>query len=375
MSFLSKKLACAITLLSAAAITHADSLRVYIGTYSRGDSEGIYTAMLDTETGEMSQPKLAAKAENPSFLAIHPSGKYLYCANEVGGPDGGSVSAFSIDRKTGLLTHLNSQHTGGGGPCHLVTDKKGSVVLSANYSGGSVAAMKIKPDGSLTKRTGFIQHTGGSNVNQRRQSAPHAHSINLDPSDTFAFVADLGLDQILVYKLDADKGTLTPNTPAHTATKPGGGPRHFALHPTRDLAFTNLELTSEITAMKFDPKKGTLKAGQVISTLPKDHKGNSTAEIHVHPNGKLVYCSNRGHNSIAVFSLNKKGRLKPVEHESTQGSTPRNFNLTPEGDWLIAANQKTGNITSFKVSSKTGQLEYTGHQIKVANPVCIRFLK
>ncbi len=356
----------------------ADKLQVYVGTYTSGKSKGIYLMELDLSTGALSAPELAAEVSNPSFLAIHPSRKFLYAVGEMNTFDGkksGAVSAFAIDPKTGKLTLLNQQASQGGGPCHLVTDKHGRHVLVANYGGGSVAALPIQEDGKLGAATGFVQHKGSS-VNPRRQEGPHAHSINLDAANRFAVVADLGLDQLLVYRFDPTKGTLTANEPPSASVAAGSGPRHFAFHPTVKYAFAINELTSTLTAFSYDSQKGVLKQLQTLSTLPQDFKGNnSTAEVQVHPSGKFVYGSNRGHDSIAIFAFDPEtGKMTAAGHESTQGKTPRNFALDPTGTYLLAENQASDSIVVFRIDSKTGALKATGHKVEIPSPVCVRMI-
>ncbi len=357
----------------------AGKLHVYVGTYTRGESEGIYVSQLDLKTGKLSEPQLAAKSVNPSFVSIHPSRKFVYAVGEIDdfqGKKTGGVSAFAVNPQTGQLKLINQQSSGGTGPCHLVVDATGKNVLVANYGGGSVACLPVKEDGSLAKASSFHQHEGSS-VNPQRQKGPHAHSINLDAGNRFAMAADLGLDKVLVYRFDAKKGSLTPNDPPSVSVKPGGGPRHFAFHPNGKFAFTNSEITLALTAFRYDAKAGTLKELQTLSTLPKGTatKGLSTAEVRVHPNGRFVYVSNRGHDTIAIFKFNQKnGKLKAAGHVSTGGKTPRNFNLDPSGRFALAANQDTHNVVVFRVNQKTGQLTPTGSEIKVFNPVCIRFI-
>ncbi len=356
----------------------ADKLQVYVGTYTSGKSKGIYLMELDLATGALSAPELAAEVSNPSFLAIHPTRKFLYAVGEMNTFDGkksGAVSAFAIDPKTGKLTLLNQQASQGGGPCHLVTDKDGKHVLVANYGGGSVAALPIQQDGKLGAATSFVQHKGSS-VNPRRQEGPHAHSINLDAGNRFAVVADLGLDQLRVYRFDPAKGTLTANEPPSASVAAGSGPRHFAFHPSGKHAFAINELTSTLTAFSYDSQKGVLRELQTLSTLPQDFKGNnSTAEVQVHPSGKFVYGSNRGHDSIAIFAFDPEtGKMTAAGHESTQGKTPRNFALDPTGTYLLAENQASDSIVVFRIDPKTGSLKATGHKVEIPSPVCIRMM-
>jgi 6-phosphogluconolactonase len=352
------------------------TLRVYVGTYTGGDSEGIYVCELDRAHGTLSEPKLAAKAVNPSFLEIHPSGKFVYAVGEIdnAGTKGGAVSAFAVDAD-GTLTLINSQSSEGAGPCHVSLDAAGKHALVANYSSGSVACLPIQKDGSLGRATAFVQHEGSS-VNPQRQEGPHAHSINLDAANHFAIAADLGLDKLLVYRFDAAKGTLKPNDPPSVSVAPGGGPRHFAFHPSGKFAYANNEMASSVTAFTYDAKKGALKELHTLPTLPADYDGsqNTTAETRVHPSGDFVYVSNRGHDSVAIFSVDKAtGKLTAVGHQSTGGKTPRNFNIDPSGEFLLAANQDSGNIVLFRIDRKMGKLAAAGAERKVPKAVCIRF--
>lgn len=365
-------------LLIQSSLVAQDNPLVFIGTYTGPKSKGIYVSRLNTVTGHLSDPVLAAETPNPTFLAIHPNKKFLYAANEIGnfaGTRGGAVSAFSIDAKTGQLKLLNQTSSVGGGPCHLVTDKTGGNVLVANYGGGSVAVLPIKADGSTTEHSTFIQHTGSS-VNPQRQKEPHAHSINLSPDNRFAFAADLGLDKVLIYAFDPKTGRLTANTPAFGSVAPGSGPRHFAFHPSGRSAYVINEMLSTLTSFTFDAANGALTGVQTVSTLPAGFSGNnSTAEVVVHPSGKFVYGSNRGHDSIAVFSIDEKNnRLTLIDNTSTQGKAPRNFNIDPSGKFLIAGNQGSDTVVVFRIEQNTGRLTPTGQSISVGAPVCFKFL-
>jgi 6-phosphogluconolactonase len=283
------------------------------------------------------------------------------------------VTAFAVG-SDGKLTLLNQQPSRGSAPCHLVVDRVGKSLLLANYGGGSVAAFSIGPDGRLGQSTGFVQHSGSS-VNPQRQKEPHAHSINLDAANRFAVAADLGLDQVLVYRFDGAKGTLSPNEPPSTSVKAGSGPRHFAFHPNGRNAYVINELASTVTAFQYDAAQGVLKETQTLSTLPKDFTGTShTAEVQVHPSGKFLYGSNRGHDSIAVFTIEANGTLRYVENTPTGGSTPRNFGISPDGKFLLAANQKSDNVVVFRIDPKSGRLTSTGNTLEVPSPVCVRFL-
>ena len=353
-------------------------LWTYFGTYTNnGKSKGIYCYKLDLASGKLTSVGVTEGIKNPSFLAIHPSGKYLYAVSEVndaGGKPGGAISAFSLDHKTGELKPLNHQSSEGAGPCHVSVDKTGKVVLTANYGSGSIASLPIKSDGSLEKAASAIQHEGSS-VNPSRQAGPHAHSINVSLDNRFAVAADLGLDKLLVYKLDPAKGTLTANSPPHVETPKGGGPRHFAFHPSGRFAYNCNEILSSVTAYNYDAEKGSLTEIQTISTLPEEVERNSTAEIQVHPSGKFLYCSNRGHDSLAIFTIDEKtGKLTAAGHQKTLGRTPRNFGIDPTGAYVIACNQGTDNVAVFKVDQSSGKLTQVGEPISVPMPVCVKFL-
>lgn len=355
----------------------SDKLWVYFGTYTGKKSKGIYRAELDLATGKLTAPKLAAEAVNPSFLALHPTGRYLYAVGEVAkfkGESAGGVVAFALDPKTGDLKPRNQQSSRGGGPCHIVVDAQGKQALVANYGGGSVAALPIGADGKLAPATAFIQHSGSS-VDKKRQEKPHAHSINLDSANRFAFVADLGLDKIFVYRFDPAKGTLTPHTPPAASVPPGSGPRHFTFHPSGKFAYVINEMLCTVTAFTYDAAKGTLKEVQTITSLPHEVKpGYSTAEIVVHPSGKFLYGSNRGHDSIAIFTIDPgNGLLTAIGHEPTRGKTPRNFNIDPTGTYLLAANQGSDTVSVFRIDPATGKLGFVS-QTEVPAPVCVKFL-
>jgi 6-phosphogluconolactonase len=351
---------------------------VYVGTYTGSKSKGIYLFHLDMATGKLTPAGIAAECANPSFLALHPNGRFLYAVNEVSDFDtanSGAATAFAIDRETGKLTLLNQQSAKGAGPCHLTVDPSGKNILVANYGGGSVAVLPIQPDGRLGEATAFVQHQGSS-VNPGRQKEPHAHSINVDAANRFAFAADLGLDKVLVYRFDPQKGTLAPNDPPAAAVAPGAGPRHFAFHPDGRRAYVLNEIDSTVTAFDYDAKTGTLKTLQTLPTLPTGFQGNnSTAEVVVHPSGKFLYCSNRGHDSIAIFTIDaQSGRLTAAGHQPTGGKTPRNFNVDPTGAYLLAANQDSDSIAVFRIDPITGALTPTGPTVQAPTPVCIRFL-
>jgi 6-phosphogluconolactonase len=353
-------------------------MRVYVGTYTQGKSQGVYLFRLDLQSARLAPEGVVPNVINPSFLAIHPNRRFLYAVNEIGdfrGAKSGAVSAFAIDAGTGKLRLLNQEASGGGGPCHLTVDRTGRNVLVANYGGGSVASLPLRADGRLGPATSFIQHRGSS-VDRGRQEGPHAHSINLDAANRFAVAADLGLDQVLVYRFDADHGSLTPNDPPYTTVAPGSGPRHFAFHPSGRHAYVINEMKSTVTAFAYDAQKGTLRSLQTLSTLPEGFTGNnSTAEVQVHPSGRFLYGSNRGHNSIALFRIDREtGRLAAAGHQSTGGKTPRNFRMDPAGSVLLAANQDSDSIVVFRINGETGGLEPTGHVVEVPMPVCVKMM-
>ena len=360
----------------ALSLASAESLPVYFGTYTEGgsSSKGIYRSALDLETGRLSDPVLAAEATNPSFLAIHPSGKFLYAVSEAGGA--GSVSAFAIASDTGDLKLLNRQPSRGAGPCFVSIDHAGRNALVANYGSGSASVIPIQADGRLGQPTGFVQHEG-SGANPKRQSGPHAHSINVSPDDRFAFVADLGMDKIMIYRLDIEKGTIVANDPPFATVKPGSGPRHFVFHPSGKFAYVINEMGGTVTAFAYEPASGALTELQTVPTLPNGFQGsNACAEIRVHPSGKFLYGSNRGHDSIVVYRIDPaKGTLTFVEHETADIKTPRNFNLDPTGKFCLVANQDGDSVVVFRINPETGALEPTGNKISVGRPVCIRFLQ
>lgn len=352
---------------------------VYFGTYTGKDSKGIYACRFRPDTGKLTPVELAAETVSPSFLAVDPARHYLFAANEIGdykGSKSGSVSSFAIDRHSGKLTAVNTVASRGADPCHLTVDKAGTSVLVANYTGGSVAVLPVKAGGMLGEASDFVQHLGSS-VDPERQKEPHAHDVVLTPDNRFAVVADLGLDKLLVYRFDPAKGALTPNDPPSGRVKPGSGPRHFAFHPNGRFAYVISEMANTVTAFSWDGAKGAFNELQTVSTLPKDFTGeNTTAEIAVHPSGRFLYGSNRGHESIAVFAIDPaKGTLTFVEDVSTLGKEPRNFALDPTGAFVFAANQNSNTVVVFRVNQKTGRLTPTGQKFDVPSPVCVTFVE
>jgi len=348
----------------------------YVGTYTGPSSKGIYAFRFDASTGELTSLGLMAESTNPSFLAVDSRGRFLYAANEISSYEGqksGGVSSLLIDRKTGKLVFLNEVPSGGAGPCYVTLDKTNRYVLVANYDGGSVAIFPVGQDGRLGAASSFVQHTGHS-VNPQRQEGPHAHAIELSPDNRFAIASDLGLDELLVYNFDPARGTLIPNNPPFAKVEPGAGPRHLAFHPNGKFLYVINEMRSTVTAFSYDA--GSLRNLGTVSTLPKEFKGNSeAAEVAVHPTGKFLYGSNRGHDSIAVFTIDPAaGTLKPVEYVSTRGKTPRNFAIDPTGSYLLAANQDSNSVVAFRIDSMTGHLTPTGQALEFPSPVCITFI-
>lgn len=351
---------------------------LFVGTYTGKESKGIYAYRFDSTSARLTPRGLVAETPNPSFLAIDPSQHFLYAVNELEkyqGESSGSVSAFAIDRERGSLTLLNEVSSRGTDPCHISLDSSGKFVLVANYGSGSVAVFPVLKDGSLGEASGFVQHAG-SGPDRERQTGPHAHWIGLTPDNRFAMAADLGTDNVLVYRLNEKNGSLSTNDPAFVKLESGSGPRHIDFHPNGRFAYVLSELRPTISVFAFDPKRGALQPLQSITTLPKDFSGvNYPAEIRVHPNGKFLFASNRGHDSIAVFALDqKKETLSLVGHFSTQGKKPRNFEIDPTGSRLFVANQESGNIVVFDIDSATGKLTPTGQVLRLDSPVCLKFV-
>jgi len=352
--------------------TTGAELRFYIGTYTRTGSKGIYGCRLDVVTGKIELTGQTAEVTNPSFLTFDPAGDRLYAVSEAGRD--GAVNALAVDRKTGELEVLNQQLSHGSAPCYLSVDATGKSVLVANYSSGTVALLPVKAGGVLGEATSVIQHEG-SGPNERRQKGPHAHSITVAPGNRFAIAADLGIDTYLVYRLDVKAGKLVPNDPPGTASPAGAGPRHIAFHPNGRFVYGANELASTVSAFRWDGTAGTLAIIQTVTMLPAEFDGrNSAADIHVHPSGRCLYASNRGHDSIAVYEIDQEtGELSLVQHQSTLGKTPRNFAIDPTGRWLLAANQDTDNIAVLAIDPGTGKLSATEHGVSVPMPVCVCF--
>lgn len=350
-------------------------LTLFIGTYTSSTSEGLYTYRMNSETGQLT--KFASiKSDNPSFLTLDRSKRFLYAVNELAefeGKPGGAVSAYAIDR-TGTLKFLNQQPSMGADPCHLSVDRRRTSLLVANYTGGSVALLPIQKDGTLGPASDVKQHEGSGPKEQ--QKGPHAHCIILDSLERHAIAADLGSDKVLVYRFDPATRKLHPGRQPSIAMQAGAGPRHLTLHPNGRFAYVINELDSTMTTLRYNAANGTLTTIDTISTLPTDFTGTSyCADVHVSPSGRFLYGSNRGHNSIVVFSIDpRSGKPKPIEHVSTEGNWPRNFVIDPTGRFLLVANQRSDNVVVFMIDPRTGRLKPSGQTAQVPMPVCLKFL-
>ena len=367
-----------IGLATAASLSAARVERlIYVGTYTGPQSQGIYAFRFDDVTGALKPLGLAAASPNPSFLAASADGRFLFAVNEqqsFGGERSGSVTSFAVDRATSKLTVINTVSSRGADPCHLMLDATGRFLAVANYTGGTFVILPVAPDGKLGDVTTVLRHTG-SGPNRQRQEGPHAHMVLFDPSNHFLYASDLGLDRVHIYRFDAKTGAATPANPAEAAVAPGAGPRHLALDPNGKFAYVIDEMGNTITSFAWNRDTGALASLGVVSTLPADFKGTSTtAEIAIHPSGRFVYGSNRGHDSIAVFSVEPSGGLKLVEIESTRGREPRNFTIDPSGRWLIAANQHSNTLSVFRIDASTGALSPAGPLAEVGSPVHVLFM-
>jgi len=351
---------------------------LYVGMYTKpGVADGIYLIRMDRRSGKLRRVGSVNAGANPSFLAIHPNGRVLYAVNELekyNGRKTGAVSAFAIARDTGVLTRRNEQPSEGGAPCFVSVDRSGRVVLVANYVGGNVALLPIQANGSLAPAAHVVQHRG-TGPNAARQEAAHAHCIVADPSNRFVLAADLGVDRVFVYRLDLDGKSLRHIESGDAVMRPGAGPRHIAFHPTLPLVFVANELDSTVSTLRFDAERGALFPLDTRSTVPAGWTGtNYPADIHVASTGRTLYVSNRGHNSIAVFSVAAStGALALEQAVSTEGDWPRNFSLDPTGRWLLVANQRSDSIVVFGRDQESGRLTPTHQRISLPSPVCLRF--
>jgi len=352
--------------------------RLYVGTYTgESASRGIYHLSLDKDAGTLQLGGLAAETASPSYLALAPNGRWLYAVNELtelaGRPTGG-VTAFARDPATGALSSLGQQPSRGGAPCYVKVDRAGRYVLVANYVGGNVALLPIASNGALGEATAVVQHAG-TGPNAQRQTGPHAHCIILDAPNRFAIAADLGADSLFIYRVDDRRGLLTPADQPMLKLRPGAGPRHLAFAPNAPRLYVVNELDSTLVVMDYEPIRGRLTERQTLSTRPAGATGdNFPADLHVHPRGHTVYASNRGDDTIAVFSMARDtGRLSLVQTVSTDGRWPRNFAIDPTGSQLLVANQRSDSIVGFKIDPVSGRLAPSGSRIETPTPVCLLF--
>ncbi|MEO7527729.1 MAG: lactonase family protein [Chitinophagaceae bacterium] len=345
-----------------------------VGTYDSPKSEGIYVYKFNTETGTAKEVS-HIKTPNPSFIAISPDEKFVYAVAETAPQDGkgGDIAAFSFNKETGILTFINKQHSGGDHPCHVEIDKTGKWVFASNYTSGSLSVLPINADGSLGEAVSF-QHTGNG-PNEQRQKGPHVHGAIISPDNKTLFVTDLGIDKVVLYDFDPSSGKLSSSKKPFIQSEPGSGPRLFTFHPENRFAYTVEELSGTVVLYKH--KKGKLKTKQRVSTMPEDDKRfPGSGDIHVSPDGKFLYASNRGDvNNIALFSINKKnGQLSKIGYQSTLGKAPRNFNFDPTGNFLLVGNQNSDEIVIFKRDIETGLLTDAGNRIATGKPVCIKWI-
>jgi len=358
--------------------TNAPSTIVYIGTYTGKGSEGIYRFSLDNAKAELTSEGLAAKIANPSFLAFSPDQKYLYCINEISdfrGKKSGGATSFAVDRNATELRQLDQAPSGGVGPCYISAMPDSSGVLVANYGSGDVSMIPTMPNGELEQAPAAVAHHEGKSVVPKRQEAPHAHCIMPDPTGQWALAVDLGIDQVIAYKLA--KGTMDTSSPVVNKTHAGAGPRHIAFHPNGKWAYVSNELDSTITAWTWDADSGRLSEIESTTTLPADFTAdNYPAEVLVHPSGKFAYLSNRGHNSVAVFGIDlASGKVTLTSTEPTRGDHPRGMTLSPDGKILIAANQNTDSLSVYRINPATGHPEFASEYKGISRPTCIVFLK
>ena len=365
-------------LLPGVCLASGDGQLAFVGTYTGGGSEGIYAFRFDPAIGVCTSPELAGRTENPSFIAMDRGGRFLYAVNEVdtfGGEPSGAVSVFAIHPGSGKLTLLQQVSSLGAGPAHLALDRSGRFLMVANYNSGNVAVFPVKDDGRLGEHVSFIQDVGSS-VNPERQSGPHAHFIQTTHDNRFVLVADLGIDRVLIFRFDADTGSLTPNDPAFIALEPGAGPRHFVFSPSGKVLYVVNELASTVVVFAFDPITAVVRGEQTVSTLPETFTGtNTAAEIAIDARGRHLYASNRGDDSIVQFDIDPgSGQLTGVGCVPSGGKAPRHFEIDPTGNWLFAAHQDGGGIALFRVDRESGRLIPTPASLKIMSPVCVRIL-
>jgi 6-phosphogluconolactonase len=367
------RLSVSIVLFFAFALdARSEQITVWIGMAPArgGETEGIYRATLDAETGSLGTPALAAEIAGPGFLALHPGGARLYSLCRLPNGDGG-VAAFEIGADGQSLRLINTQPTGDGEACHLAVDRTARCLFTAQYGTGSVCAFPLADDGAIEPRSAHVRHAG-QGPNLTRQEGPHPHWTGMDPANRFLFVPDLGADRIVIYRTDLAGGRIEPH--GHGRCSAGAGPRHMKFHPNGRFAYVINELDLSVTAFDFDAEKGELEAIQTISTLPEEFREVpcSGSELRIHPSGRFVYAANRGHDSIAAFEVDpENGKLTFLEREAVRGSHPRNFNIDPTGKWLLAAGRDSNTISLFRIDAATGTLVYTGTTVNSPAPICI----
>jgi len=358
--------------------TYTEPIRFGTGQILEGKGKGIYSFRFDPETGRLSPHGLTENVRNPSYLCFDEKRQYLYCVNEMKeweGQFGGGVSAFRINGENGNLTYLNSKPTKGTDPCHLTVDRTGQFLFVANFASGSFIGYRIAADGSLGDEIAFVQHEGSS-IDPRRQAGPHAHAVEFSLDGRFVYVPELGLDKVMIYRLDQSTGAVTPAALPSVSVVPGAGPRQLVMHPKGGFAYLINELNSTMTAYGFDSETGALTELQTLSTLPDGFSGaSSCAEVQITADGRFLYGSNRGHDSLAIYAVDAEtGALTPTGHESTQGRIPRNFVVDPTGRFLVAANQDTDNLVPFRINASSGALESVGQSVEAPTPICVKFV-
>lgn len=354
--------------------SHAQSNYLFVGTYTNTGSRGIYVYKFDVKSGKTTWISNTDNVVNPSYLALSADGKYVYAVNETGGTDAGSVSAFSFDKATGKLSFINQQSSGGDHPCHVSVDRGNRWIFASNYSGGNVSALKINFDGSLNPYAQLIQNRG-SGIVKPNQERPHVHGSFFSPDEKYLFVTDLGIDKVQGYQFNPSIPVpLSPSQVPFAQSQPGSGPRHLTFHPNGRFAYVIEELSGTVATYQY--RDGVLTQVQRISSHPSRYVGKiGSADIHISPDGKFLYASNRGEaNTLAIFSINKKtGVLAASGYQSTKGKAPRNFAIDPTGNYLLVANMESNNIVIFRRNKKTGRLMATGEEIIVPKPVCLKF--
>ena len=364
-------------MVTAAASSHAADPLVFVSAFAAGDDGAIHAYRLNLKTGELKLSHRTTDVEHPFFTALSPDGKFLYSihAKQFGGKENEQVAAYAIEGRSGRLKLLNRQSAMGTASCFLDVDATGKTVLVANYSTGSVASLPVNKDGSLGESAAFIQHAGSS-VDPKRQKGPYAHSIVVSPDNRFAYAADLGIDKILIYRLDPKTSKLAPGSPSFVKTPPGAGPRHLTFHPHGKHLYAINELKNSVTRFDQDAKTGALSIRETVSTLPAEFEGTSyCADLRITPDGKFLYGTNRGHDSIAIYRLAKDGGLKRIGIEPSLGKGPQNLLITPDGGLLLCANMPGNNVVVFRINRKTGALKAVGDPVSVPKPSCIRLLE